>query len=115
MRFFHGGIPGLKPGDLIRPAISLGIDRAKTPNQPRYNPRRVYITRLRWYAELFANGAQGDVYEVRPVGRAIPDLDAKGSFHCSCAEVVAVVAEHPVPMPERARVLLPAAQRPRRA
>jgi hypothetical protein len=105
VRYFHGGVPGLKPGDLIRPAISLGIHKVKTPNQPRYSPRRVYITRLRWYAELFANGAKGDVYEVKPVGRALRDLDAKSSFHCSCAEVVAVVAEHPVPMPERARVL----------
>jgi hypothetical protein len=113
MRYFHGGPPGLQPGDLIRPAISLGIERLKTPNQPRYNPRRVYVTTIRWYAELFANGKQGDVYEVRPVGRALPDLDAKGSFHCSCAEVVAVVAAHPVPMPERARQLLPAAQRAR--
>lgn len=111
MTYFHGGDPGLAVGDLIRPATSLGIQRTPTPNQPRYNPRRVYITRLRWYAELFANGHRGDVYEVRPVGRAIPDLDARGSFSCSCAEVVAVVATHPVPMPERARLLLPAAQR----
>jgi hypothetical protein len=111
MRYFHGGARGLQPGDLIRPAISLGIEKTKTPNQPRYNPHRVYITRLRWYAELFANGHQGDVYEVQPVGRALPDLDAKGSFQCSCAEVVAVLAEHPVPMPEQARALLPSAQR----
>ncbi|MFB7461242.1 hypothetical protein [Streptomyces sp. NPDC056188] len=113
MRYFHGGVRGLKPGDLVRPAISLGIEKTKTPNQPRYNRRRVYVTTLRWYAELFANGSRGDVYEVRPVGRALPDLDAKGSFHCSCAEVIAIVAQHPVPMPERARSLLPAVQRRR--
>lgn len=109
--YFHGGTAGLKPGDLIRPAISLGISKVKTPNQPRYNPRRVYITRLRWYAELFANGSRGDVYEVKPIGRALPDLDARGSFHCSCAEVVAVAARHPVPMPEQARALLSPGQR----
>lgn len=103
--YFHGGAPGLQPGDLIRPAISLGIVKVKTPNQPRYNPRRVYITRLRWYAELFANGSQGDVYEVRPVGRPLPDPDARASFCCSCAEVIAVIARHPVPMPEQARRL----------
>jgi hypothetical protein len=114
VRFFHGGARGLQRGGLIRPAISLGIERVKTPNQPRYNPRRVYITTIRWYAELFASGASGDLYEVRPVGRAIPDLDARGSFHCSCAEVVTVLAEHPVPMPERARLFMPAAQRGRR-
>ena len=107
MTYFHGGVPGLEVGDLIRPAISLGISKARTPNQPRYNSRRVYITRLRWYAELFANGHCGDVYEVRPVGRALPDLDARESFHCSCAEITAVVARHPVPMPAEAGRFFP--------
>lgn len=107
MTYFHGGAPGLNVGDLVRPAISLGITKVRTPNQPRYNPRRVYITRLRWYAELFANSAEGDVYEVRPVGRALADPDARSSFHCSCAEVVAVVARHPVPMPAEAARLFP--------
>ena len=107
MTYFHGGAPGLNAGDLIRPAVSLGITKVRTPNQPRYTPRRVYITRLRWYAELFANGSRGDVYEVRPVGRALPDLDARGSFTCSCAEVVAVLARHPVPMPQKAAALFP--------
>jgi hypothetical protein len=106
MTYFHGGAPGLKVGDLIRPAISLGIDHPRTPNQPRYSPRRVYITRTRWYAELFASG-KGDLYEVKPVGRALPDLDANDSFTCSCAEIVAVLATHPVPMPEQARRLFP--------
>lgn len=107
MRYFHGGAPGLAVGDLIRPAISLGIDKIRTPNQPRYTPRRVYVTRLRWYAQLFANGCGGDLYEVRPVGRALPDLDARGSFTCSCAEVIAIVTRHPVPMPREAAALFP--------
>ncbi|MFL5910510.1 MAG: hypothetical protein ACJ768_08105 [Gaiellaceae bacterium] len=107
MQYFHGGAPGLKVGDVVRPAISLGITRVRTPNQPRYTPRRVYITRLRWYAELFANGSGGDLYEVRPVGRALPDLDAKDSFTCSCAEIVAVLHRHPVPMPQETAVLFP--------
>jgi hypothetical protein len=107
MTFFHGGAPGLNVGDLIRPAISLGISHSRTPNQPRYNPRRVYITRIRWYAELFANSHRGDVYEVRPVGHALPDLDARGSHHCPCAEIVAVLARHPVSMPAQARHIFP--------
>lgn len=107
MRYFHGGALGLEVGDLIRPAISLGISKVRTPNQPRYNPRRVYVTRLQWYAQLFANGAKGDLYEVKPVGRAIPDLDARGSFHCSCAEVVAILARHPVPMPAEGGRIFP--------
>ena len=105
--YFHGGTAGLNVGDLVRPAVSLGISHSRTLNQPRYTPRRVYITRIRWYAELFANSHRGDVYEVRPVGHALPDLDARGSFHCPCAEVVAVVARHPVPMPAEAGRILP--------
>lgn len=107
MTYFHGGAAGLEIGDLIRPAISLGIRRVRTPNQPRYNPRRVYVTELRWYAELFANGHQGDVYEVQSVGRVLPDPDARHSYHCSCAEVVAVLARHPVPMPPQAARIFP--------
>lgn len=107
MTFFHGGAPGLATGDLIRPAISLGIKKARTSNQPRYSPRRVYITRLCWYAALFANGTHGDVYEVRPVGRILPDPDARDSFTCSCAEIVAVLARHPVPMPQEAARVFP--------
>ncbi|WP_052433242.1 hypothetical protein [Streptacidiphilus carbonis] len=105
MKYFHGGAPGLKVGDLLRPAISLGKEHGRSPNQPNYSPHRVYLTRARWYADLFAHMGDGDVYEVRPVGRAVPDPDARGSFTCSCATVTAVLAQHPVELPEQARAL----------
>jgi hypothetical protein len=47
----------------------------------------------------------GDVYEVRPVGRAMPDPDARGSFSCSCATVIAVAARYPVALPTEAQLL----------
>jgi hypothetical protein len=105
VRYFHGGVPGLKVGDTIRPAISLGKEHGRSPNQPNYSPHRVYLTRIRWYADLFAHFSDGDVYEVRPVGRAVPDPDARGSFSCSCATVVAVTARGPVALPAQAREL----------
>ncbi len=105
MRYFHGGVPGLKVSDAIRPAISLGKEHGRSPNQPNYSPHRVYLTRVRWYADLFAYFGEGDVYEVKPVGRAILDPDARGSFSCSCATVTAVVARYPVALPEQAQSL----------
>ena len=74
MRYFHGGVPGLNVGDAIRPAISLGKEHGRSPNQPNYSPHRVYLTRVRWYADLFAYFGEG---EVKPVGRAILDPDAR--------------------------------------
>lgn len=106
MRYFHGGAPGLKVGDLVRPAIALGKEHPASPNQPGYSPRRVYVTRVRWYADLFAYLGDGDVYEVRPVGRAVPDSDARGSFSCSCAVVTAILGQHPVALPAEAWPLM---------
>lgn len=102
--FYHGGPAGLKVGDLIKPAISLGLQHPRSANQPHYNPHRVYVTQRREYAEMFAIGADGVVYEVVPIGRLLVDRDARGSFHCSAAEVVEVHARAPyvtVPIPGR--------------
>lgn len=100
---YHGGIGGLGVGEVIRPAISVGKAHPPSPNQPGYNPHRVYLTGIAWYAELFAHLRDGDVYQVRPLGRLIRDPDARGSFACSAAMVVAVIARHPVRLPAIAR------------
>lgn len=89
--FFHGGAAGLEVGDLIRPAISIGREHPHTANQPHYNPHRVYVTQRRDYAQFFATANGGTVYEVAPIGRLLVDQDARGSFHCSAAQVVAVL------------------------
>lgn len=91
--FFHGGPAGLGVGDLIRPAIALGKEHGRSAHQPHYNPHRVYVTQRREYAIFFAINHGGPVYEVAPIGRMLVDRDARGSFHCSAAQIVAV---HPV-------------------
>lgn len=92
LTLYHGGPPGLAVGDLIRPAIALDPARRGRPSyaRPHYNPHRVYVTQLRDYAEFFAMYHEGCVYEVLPIGRLLVDHDARGSFHCSAAQIVAV-------------------------
>ena len=91
--FYHGGPAGLSVGALIRPAISLGITCTRTAHQPHYNPHRVYVTQRREYAQVFAQIHRGVIYEVIPIGRLLVDQDARGSFHCSAAQIVAL---HPL-------------------
>lgn len=91
--FFHGGPAGLGIGDLIRPAISLGLEHERSLHQPHYNPHRVYVTQNREYAAMFATNRGGPIYEVAPIGRLLVDADARGSFHCSAAQIVAI---HPL-------------------
>jgi hypothetical protein len=104
-RLFHGGAAGLNVGDHIHPAAAVGKQHPPSRNQPHYNPHRVYITGLRWYAELFAHLGRGDVYRVRPLGVTLPDRDAHGSYTCQTAVITHVVARHPVDLPERANIL----------
>lgn len=81
-RLFHGGVPGLRPGDLIEPGHArrthdgcpwcearangeahLGIDG------PSAEPDRVYATENRLYARFHASlWGLGDLYQVDPVG-----------------------------------------------
>lgn len=105
MKLYHGGPAGLKRGDLIRSARELGLGNLddKGPNQPNYSPDFVYMTRRRNYAQLFAWGLKGAVYEVEAVGSYGPDPDAVDSFKARRARVLRVVVAAPAPMPENAR------------
>lgn len=87
---YHGGPAGLAVGDLIRPAVSLGKVHPALRQQPHYNPHRVYVTQSREYAAWFATNHHGAVYEVHPIGRLLVDADARNSFTCSAAQIVAV-------------------------
>jgi hypothetical protein len=93
---YHGGPDGLKVGELIRPAVSTGKAHAAMRHQPHYNPHRVYVTQDHSYAHFFASQHQGVVYEVLPVGRLIADQDARNSFTCSAAEIVAIHQTLPI-------------------
>jgi len=86
-RLWHGGIPDLKPGDLITPhppnivdgcAICAAKARGEQPHLPGIpgvvdplteRPDRVYITPDREYARFYASKyPTGDLYVVEPVG-----------------------------------------------
>lgn len=106
-RYWHGGAPGLRVGDSLRPAVELR-DRpliyaaaASMPGGDEYpaNPRLVYITTDKTLARAFAgktigpHGRGGDLYNVRPRQPIEPDPDfaAAGiSYTCAAAKIIAV-------------------------
>lgn len=106
---YHGGVPGLKPGDLIEPGHSrddrhddcplcrmrrdMGAD-APTPVGTRRSDM-VYCTTDRLYARLYASlYGRGDVYQVEPVGPLVPSTDEgdpEGSWRCRLLRVKRIV------------------------
>ena len=113
-RYWHGGVPGLKVGDRIRPAASLrvlpvhyALDRGT--DYPS-DPTRVYVTTdrqaARYYAASYIDGVEplaGDVYNVRPRGELRIDEDLPTGKHFSCASAVVVaVVERGVRMTDAA-------------
>lgn len=81
MRLYHGGTPGLRPGDLVEPghhrpvhdgcpwcaANAAGQHAPGSPLTGRLD--RVYLTPHRLYAAHYASlYGRGDLYRVEPVG-----------------------------------------------
>ncbi|NJP27068.1 hypothetical protein FLW53_23290 [Microbispora sp. SCL1-1] len=115
-RLWHGGAPGLQPGDLLLPPAQTGIATssdiliALTGFDPhdngvetdRMRTDRVYLTRDRELARAYAacwtakaeHGLQvgrGALYVARPIGEVWPDPDLPDvSVECERAEVIAV-------------------------
>lgn len=102
---YHGGVPGLSPGDLLRPGHSRDHlhpgcpwceARANGSSHLGDGPsqrRAVYVTTdrayARWHASLYG---RGDLYEVEPVGAVEPsDEDPIPTWTCGAARVVLVV------------------------
>lgn len=106
-RYWHGGAPGLKPGDLITPrpqgdtshlvdgcptceARKAGHQLAEDDN----NPSWVYVTTDREYARLYAAGyPRGDLYRVEPIGELhdrTGDHDPVPSWGVESARVLVV-------------------------
>jgi hypothetical protein len=122
LRLWHGGIPGLRPGDTIRP----GHDRKTHPGCPYCADRDaqqaggtapaidplaarqdvIYLTPVRDYARHYASlWGRGDLYRVEPIGGIERSTeDTIETWMASAAVVVSV--------PERA-VLLTMSQRRR--
>lgn len=102
MTWYHGGIPGLLPGDHIEPPSTTGARQAlsylpptvEVP-EPVADPDWVYITSDRALATIFAAGVNGSVYAVEPEGAIEPDPDYTGaddsSHRCHRARITAVV------------------------
>lgn len=108
MRLFHGGVPGLRRGDIIEP----GHDRREHPGCPYCearsaekaggdapvidplagHPDRVYATTHRGYARHYASlWGRGDLYYVEPVGDLQrSDEDTFETYHAPALRVVAV-------------------------
>ena len=104
---FHGGVPGLHPGDLITPqpadhgthlldgcpvcaARAAGDPLPGDPN----DATQIYVTGDRDYAKIFANGyPRGALYRVQTLGETTPTLDdPEGtSWSCSGARVISVL------------------------
>ena len=112
-RYFHGGRPGLGPGETIRSAEATGVPSVSA-RADAYRADRVYITtsesEARDYAGLFVPPSPssladlgGAVYEVEPLGPVDPDRDYKGrpgvSWETTEAQVLRVVEQRVFPDP----------------
>ena len=103
MAYFHGGVPGLKPGDLILPPDQTGAEHRLSAvsaelGAPAHATRTdvVYLATDRNVARAYAAFyPDGTLYRVQPIGREPepdPDCEMPGlSWQCSAAEVVGVV------------------------
>lgn len=103
-RYFHGGAPGLRAGDLIEPQpLSEGghlVDGCPTCEARKaghqlpsddLDPSLVYVTTDREYARVYAAGyPMGALYVVQPAGELTPSPDPVPSWGCSSALVTGV-------------------------
>lgn len=117
-RLWHGGVPDLKPGDLIEPGhqrkshdgcpwcaardeggAHLGID------PPSERADQVYLTPIREYARFHASlYGRGDLYRVEPVGDVERSTeDTIETWTAPTARVVAVVERYVLLTPGQRR------------
>lgn len=124
MRLFHGGIPDLRPGDLITPHPPRVVDgcpicvaRANgqtavvdgMPVDPATaRPDRVYVTSDREYGRFYASRwYRGDLYVVEPVGELEPSSEDRfPSWTCEAARVRTVYQRCVLLTPKQRRALL---------
>jgi hypothetical protein len=108
-RLFHGGVPGLRPGDLITPHPPRVVDGCHICQQRAAgiepvvpglgvvdpvtrHPDRVYVTSDRDYGRFYASRwYRGDLYVVEAVGDVEPsDEDRFPTWMCQAARVRSV-------------------------
>lgn len=104
---FHGGVPGLRAGDLIEPgherrthdgcpwceARARGEAGPGGIDGPSHRPDRVYATTSRLYARHHASlWGRGDLYRIEPLGDLEPSTeDSIESFTAPALRVAAVL------------------------
>lgn len=102
---YHGGAPGLRPGDLIVPrppgdtahlVDGCPVCQARRAGAPLpdddLDPALVYVTTDREYARLYAAGyPRGALYRVEPIGDRVDSPDPMPSWGVTSARVVAVL------------------------
>lgn len=125
-RLFHGGIPGLKPGELIVPSPYHIVDgceicAAKAAGQQpiidgiNVDPLtertdRVYLTSDREYARWYASKyPRGDLYVVEPLGDVEPSTEDPFDTWCAPSARVTGIYDRYVQLtwPQRRRLLAP--------
>jgi hypothetical protein len=104
MRLFHGGVPGLRRGDLIQPGHDRRTHdgcqwcaaRAQIPaalDGYAEHADRVYLTPDRMYAKYYASlYGRGDLYQVEPVGELERSTeDTVEAWMAPAARILAVI------------------------
>lgn len=104
-RLFHGGQPGLRIGDLLKPGHKrrqhegcgwcAAREAGTAVNDPAsHRKERIYITTDRDYARFYASlYGYGDLYRVEPVGEVEPSTeDHFDSWVAPAARVVGIMA-----------------------
>lgn len=107
-RLFHGGVPGLRPGDLIEPGhhrpshdgcpwCAAREDGTATLDPLPAHGDRVYATPHKLYARFYASlYGLGDLYRVAPVGETLPSREDPIETHTAPAYRVTQVVDRAV-------------------
>lgn len=117
--WWHGGVPGLRPGDLIEPgharSVKAGCPWCEARERGAVGPGgidpapehadRVYLTADRLYGKHYASlYGRGDLYRVKPVGDVVASVE--DSFETVAAPAARVLAVY-----DRAVLLTPKERR----
>lgn len=107
MRLWHGGVPGLRPGDVVVAGERHYVDgcavcEAKQRGESsvvdpiNQHEDRVYVTSDREYARFYASKyPRGDLYTVEAVGDLVEsEEDPFPTWHVEGARVVSVYATY---------------------
>lgn len=110
VRLYHGGVPNLRPGDILEP----GHDRQVHPGCPWCEARRqgtsgpagidppsqrpdVHMTPHRLYATHYASlYGYGDLYQVEPIGEAVRSTEDSLETWCAPTAVILTVIDRAV-------------------